>query len=213
MKIVNVIGGLGNQMFQYAFAVALKCRDPKETIYIDTQHYKNAFIKTYHGNNFYHNGYEIDTVFPNASVKPAGISDLMKVSYYIPNQILARAIRRLLPKRKTEFLAYQQPYIFIPEALEIKENCYYDGYWMSPLYFDAYRDEIIKEFEFRPFDTKENLELQSLLLRDNSVTIHIRRGDYVGTKTLGGICTLNYYCNAIREARKKIENTVFFVIF
>ena len=64
MKIVNIIGGLGNQMFQYAFAVAWKARRPQEKVYVDTQHYKNAFIKVYHGNNFYHNGYEIDKVFP-----------------------------------------------------------------------------------------------------------------------------------------------------
>jgi hypothetical protein len=211
MKIVNIIGGLGNQMFQYAFAVALKCKDPEEKVYVDTQHYKNAFIKEYHGNDFYHNGYEVDEVFPNASIKPASAWDLMKVSYYIPNQVLARAVRRLLPKRKTEFVADQQPYVFIPGALNEVGDCYFDGYWMSPLYFDDYRNEIIKEFEFRPFDTKENLELQPLLLKDNSITIHIRRGDYVGSKTLGGICTLNYYRNAINEAKKVIDNPVFFV--
>ena len=211
MKIVNVIGGLGNQMFQYAFAVALKCGSPQELVYVDTQHYKNAFIKKYHGNNFYHNGYEIDKVFPNASIKSAGICDLMKVSYYIPNQVLARAVRRFLPKRKTEFVADQQPYKFIPEAIAVKGDCYYDGYWMSPQYFDAYRDEIIKEFEFRAFDTKDNNDLQPLLLKDNSITIHIRRGDYVGSTTLGGICTITYYRNAILEARKHIAHPEFFV--
>lgn len=211
MKIVNIIGGLGNQMFQYAFAVSWKMRHPKEDVYVDTQHYKNAFIKVYHGNNFYHNGYEIDKVFPNASIKPAGALDLMKVSFYIPNQIIARAVRRLFPKRKSEFVADQQPYVFLPEALEVSGDCYFDGYWMSPLYFDAYRSHIIKEFTFQPFDTKENQKLVPLLQKDNSLTIHIRRGDYIGSKTLDGICTLDYYRNAIREARKLIKSPVFFI--
>lgn len=211
MKIVNVIGGLGNQMFQYAFAVALKARYPDEDVYVDTQHYKNAFIKVYHGNNFYHNGYEVDKVFPNASIKPAGAWDLMKVSFYIPNQILARAVRRFLPKRKTEFVADQEPYTFLPEALEVKDDCYYDGYWMSPFYFDKYRDRIVKELEFKPFTTKENKEYERLLREENSVTIHIRRGDYVGSGNLGGICTLDYYRKAIKEARKLITHPVFFV--
>ena len=81
MKIVNIIGGLGNQMFQYAFAVALRKKHPDEAVYVDTQHYRNAFIKKYHGNNFYHNGYEIDKVFPRAGIKAAGAWDLMKVSF------------------------------------------------------------------------------------------------------------------------------------
>lgn len=211
MKIVNIIGGLGNQMFQYAFAVALKARYPLEEIYIDTQHYKNAFIKVYHGNNFYHNGYEIDKVFPNASIKSAQAWELIKVSVYMPNQIIARAMRRLLPKRKTEFIADQQPYMFLPEVFAINGDCYFDGYWMSPHYFDKYRDEILEEFSFRPFDTGKNLSLEEMLKMDNSITIHIRRGDYVGSSTLGGICTLEYYRNAISKARSIINNPVFFV--
>ena len=211
MKIVNIIGGLGNQMFQYAFAVAWKARRPQEKVYVDTQHYKNAFIKVYHGNNFYHNGYEIDKVFPNASIKPAGVWDLMKVSFYIPNQVFARVVRRFFPKRKTEFVADQKPYVFLPEALTVEGDYYFDGYWMTPLYFDAYRDEILKEFPFRPFDTKANQDLEPVLKQDNSVTIHIRRGDYVGSTTLGAICTLDYYRSAICEVRKVISNPEFFV--
>lgn len=211
MKIVNIIGGLGNQMFQYAFAVALKHENANEEVYVDTQHYKNAFIKSYHGNNFYHNGYEVEKVFPNASIKQASPWNLMKVSYYIPNQVFARAVRRLLPKRKTEFVADLQPYVFIPEAMSVGGNCYFDGYWMSPKYYTSCRNEILKEFKFRPFDTKENIELASLMHKDNSITIHIRRGDYVGSNTLGGICTLTYYRNAIHEARKIISEPVFFV--
>lgn len=211
MKIINIIGGLGNQMFQYAFALSWKARSPEEEVYVDTQHYKNAFIKVYHGNNFFHNGYEINKRFPNATIKPARTWDLMQVSFYIPNQILARAVRRYFPKRKTEFVADQQPYVFLPEATKISGDCYFDGYWMSPKYFDEYRSLILKEFAFRPFDTHENLELERLLESDKSVTVHIRRGDYVGSSTLGGICTLEYYRNAIKKIREIIHNPEFFV--
>lgn len=211
MKIVNIIGGLGNQMFQYAFAVAWKARNPEEKIYVDTQHYKNAFIKTYKGNNFYHNGYEIDRVFPFASIKSAKICDLLKISYYIPNYFLARAVRRYFPKRNSEYVAYNYPYKFLPDVFHVKGDCYFDGYWMSPLYFDDYRNEILKEFTFRPFDTQENKKLEMLLLSNHSVTIHIRRGDYVGSSNLGGICSLDYYRKAICKARKVISKPVFFV--
>lgn len=136
---------------------------------------------------------------------------MIKVSFYLPNQILARIVRRYFPKRKSEFVADQEPYIFKPEALTVNGDCYFDGYWMSPLYFNSYREAILKEFEFKPFDTKENLEYEKLLKKDNSITIHIRRGDYVGSNTLGGICTIRYYRNAIRQAREHISNPVFFI--
>ena len=49
MKIVNIIGGLGNQLFQYAFAVALKTHHPDEEVLIDTSHFHTIFFKKYKG--------------------------------------------------------------------------------------------------------------------------------------------------------------------
>lgn len=211
MKIVNIIGGLGNQMFQYAFAIALKRQHPDEEVKIDTILYRAPLIKKIKGNNFYHNGYEIQSVFPYALLPQASFLDLIRVSYYIPNYILYKAARKVLPYRKSEFIqTYKDAYIFDPSILNSNAS-YFEGYWMSPSYFDFCRDEMLKVFCFSEFDTEDNQKLASLLASDNSVTIHIRRGDYVGAESFKDICTLSYYRNAIAEARKQIETPVFFV--
>ena len=103
MKIVNITGGLGNQMWQYAFAMALKHKHPNEEVYIDTQHYHTIFFKKFKGINL-HNGYEIDKVFPKAKMPVAGFRQLAKISYWVPNYVLSRLGRKFLPLRKTEYV-------------------------------------------------------------------------------------------------------------
>ncbi len=211
MKIVNIIGGLGNQMFQYAFAVALQRKYPEERVLIDTQLYSFPLLKTYKGNNFYHNGFEIQQIFPNASVPIASFKEIAEVSYYIPNYILNKAIKRFVHHRKSEFIqSYKEAYVFNSNVFKSNAS-YFDGYWMSPAYFDFCRNDILKIYAFSDFKSAENKELAFLLKSKNSVTMHIRRGDYVGAENFKDICTLAYYRNAVIEVRKIISNPEFFI--
>ena len=84
MNIIWIDGGLGNQMFQYAFAVALKKENPDEAVYVDTHHFNYLFVKKYKTSNL-HNGYELEKLFSNIDIEKAPISMLMKVTNYIPN--------------------------------------------------------------------------------------------------------------------------------
>ncbi len=211
MKIVNVIGGLGNQMFQCAFAIALK-EIFNEDVYIDIHHYKNPYPKTFRGNNFFHNGYEVSKLFRNFDLPIASPAQVMKYSYYIPNYYISRIARRLLPIRNTEYVqSYMEAYNYRRDDSIFQDKKYFEGYWMTPLYFNAYRNIIIEKFRFKSFDTIENILIEQKLKSSNSITVHIRRGDYVGSSSFGGICTLTYYRNAIREARKFIQNPEFYI--
>lgn len=199
MKIVNIIGGLGNQMFQYAFALSLKNRFPEEEILIDTTHFKHIFMKKFRGANL-HNGYEIEKVFPNANLKHASCRQLMRVTWYMPNYLLSRVVRKVLPKRKTEYI---QPLVssfaHLPEVYDIKGNCYYEGIWESVKNYMPCRGVIKQVFAHsEPEDTK-NKEFIKNMDTTESVGIHIRRGDYLYEPAFMNICDLDYYERAIAE--------------
>jgi hypothetical protein len=208
MKIVNIIGGLGNQLFQYAFAVALKTYHPEEEVYIDTSHFHSLFFKKYKGRNL-HCGYEMSKLLAKADIPEAKWYQIARVSSYIPNYLLSRFIRKYLPKRGCEYLE-KGDYLYDPEALQQKGNLYYEGYWQVANYFIPIRKRIKEAFQFKPLD-QLNLDFVVNMQREYSVSIHVRRGDYVKNKGFGGICNLGYYMNAIEYVMKHIEKPVFYV--
>ena len=196
MKIVNIIGGLGNQMFQYAFAVALKKENPDEMVYLDTHHFNYLFVKKYKTSNL-HNGYELEKLFSNIDIEKAPISMLMKVTNYIPNFFLSRVARKVLPKRHTEYVAkLSESQTYIPGILSLAGNVYYEGYWQVAQYYINCREELHRAF-VHPMPNEYNARLIKEITNSNSVGIHVRRGNYLLSPTYSGICNLEYYKKAI----------------
>ncbi|MCH5237664.1 MAG: alpha-1,2-fucosyltransferase [Muribaculaceae bacterium] len=209
MKIVNITGGLGNQMFQYAFALALKHQFPKEKVLIDIQHYNSLFFKKFKGINL-HNGFELNDLFPNAPLKIANSNDIRKVSYWIPNYVISRIARRLLPKKRSEYVApYSLNYSF-DEQFFRDGDCYYEGYWQSPKYFKEIKD-YLKEIFSHPLPNEYNFRLIEEITNCNSVGIHVRRGDYLKEPEFRGLCGINYYKNAIDKITEEVGDCKFFI--
>lgn len=195
MRIVNITGGLGNQMFQYAFALSLKKAFPDELVVIDISHYRSIFFKRFKGINL-HNGFEIDKVFPEANLPIARFKQIAKVSYYIPNYVLSRLGRILLPRRKTEFIPpYGKNYSYVPEAYQ-PGNRYYEGYWQCIKYFEPIKQQIQKVFT-HPKPDAYNKELIDRICACSSVGIHVRRGDYLSEPEFRNICGVSYYKKGI----------------
>lgn len=196
MKIVNVIGGLGNQMFQVAFALAIKWNSPDEDVLIDIQQFRHPFVKSFRGVNFCHNGYEVDNYFLKASLPIASALQVAKVSYYLPNYLLNRICRKILPQRKSEFKQFNS-YIFNPKVFDIKEDCYFEGYWQHYKYYVGIRDNLIQAFQF-PIPNENNSKTADIIKLTASIGIHVRRGDYVNNRGFGGVCNLEYYLKALK---------------
>lgn len=210
MKVVNISGGLGNQMFQYAFALYLKNEFPQEEIYLDTSHYHTLFFKHYKGINL-HNGFELSNLFPKACLPVAGFKELRKVSYYVPNYVLSRIARKYLPLRKSEYIEpFENIFLYDGTIANMKGNCYYEGYWQCPEYFNAIKGELNEIFV--PSEPNEyNRSLIREIENTNSIGIHVRRGDYLKEPEYADICNLEYYKKAIEKVVTTNGNHCFFI--
>lgn len=201
MKIVSLFGGLGNQMFDYAFSLALKKQYPNEDILLDA-HLLNTL---------YEYGFELHTVFPDLEYKLATKKQVNSVSRYFGNYYVSRFMRSLLPTRKSEFIE-RIPDGFDSEVYNQNGDRYYIGYWHG---FDYYKDiigEIQDSFVFKN-PNGYNESMGSEMAECNSVGIHVRRGDYLKAKhaEFGQAITLDYYKDAISLLYSKNENYRFYI--
>lgn len=210
MKIVNIMGGLGNQMFQYAFAFSLKDRFPQEEVLIDTSHYGHIFFKKYKGANL-HNGFEIKKIFPKADIKVAKPWQLIRVTWYMPNYVLSRVLRRLLPIRKTEIIQGAIDYFAHHEEYynQVGDR-YYEGIWESVRNYLPIRKKI-QDIYAHGTPNKTNARYIADMESQESVGIHIRRGDYLSSPEFMGICDLEYYSRGIKEIVSDGKKHVFYI--
>jgi len=196
MKIVNIIGGLGNQMFQYAFAMALKEKFPDEEVLIDTSHFKHVFIKKFRASNL-HRGFEIDKLFPKACLPVATGRQLWRVTHFVPNYALSRLARKLMPVKPTELIqSGEDYYAYNPAVFERDGDCYYEGIWGAVQYRIPIRAKLQQIFA-HPDPDEANADFIRQIENEGSVGMHIRRKDYLQNKALCGICDLDYYRRAI----------------
>lgn len=202
MIIIKIIGGLGNQMFQYAFYKFLlsKNLDTK----IDISAFNNCQI---------HNGYELEKVF---SVKPikASIEECYEAG--LPRGGHFNRILRKLHITKNKGTYYQQGVIeslqYEPNKFNFNGNMYLDGYWSSYKWFQDIFDDIKNDFKFKHKLDDENKHIANDIINSNSISLHIRRGDYLKYDIYQGICTLDgYYKKAIEYILERVENAKFFI--
>lgn len=192
MKIVNILGGLGNQMFVYAMYLALKEAHPDEDVYICKRSYNGYPL---------HNGYELNRVF-HANAPEASVWQLAKIAYPYWNYRTWQLMRHLFPRRSC-MLSGTEDIPFDYENVTRKEDGFYDGYWQNENNFLPIRNKILEAFRFPEFIDDNNKSLAKLIASKNTVSCHVRRGDYL-KDPLYGVCTSEYYVKAIDEINRKV---------
>ena len=199
MIISRLIGGLGNQMFQYAVGRSLAIANSCE-LKLDVSGFENYTL---------HNGYELD-IF---NIK-AGIANSKEVSRLVSKQsrLMRFVFRKLKIKKSTHFL--EKSFTFDHNFFDAKPPVYLDGYWQSYKYFESIEPQLKQEFSLKNSISRLNLDISEQISSVNAVSVHIRRGDYVSNKhtnSVHGLCSLDYYRAAIQTITERVENPFFFI--
>lgn len=201
MKVVRILGGLGNQMFQYALFLALKKAFPQEEIKVDTSVFLSYKV---------HNGLELGKIF-GVDLPQASLEQLKKLCRYTSNYTFKRIFKKLKLYKKTECFEAKD-YTFNETVLTRAGDRIFDGYWQNHHYFENVFDEVRAAYRFPEFTDENNSEMAEKIRQcDNSVSIHVRRGDYLKAPNYAGLCGKDYYKRAIAHILRDRRTPVFFI--
>ena len=192
MIITRIIGGLGNQMFQYALGRSLALQSGQE-LKLDLSGFAKYPLRKFKLDNF-----ALDVRIANEE-EINGMRDGWLSKYDFP-----------LKKRHIA----ETQFDFIPEIMSLRHGVYLDGYWQSELYFKQVETQIREDFQFRMPISDMNKKLAEDIQSGKSLSLHIRRGDYVEdeeTRAVHGHCSLEYYNKAVDYMAEREENLCIYV--
>ncbi len=197
MKTIKLIGGLGNQMFQYALYKAMKCKGQKVRI-DDYTYFKNEHCPS-------HATYRLD-IF-DLKYKSIRCNILLLMKLFLERFLNRLGLNITLIKKYNEKVVSSYD-----DSIFATDNKYIIGFWQTEKYFKDIANEIKTDFSYKGKWSHKNLEYKKMMQNTDSVSVHIRRGDYLNLSTIyGGICTENYYQNAIDYIRNIEKNPIFYV--
>jgi hypothetical protein len=96
----------------------------------------------------------------------------------------------------------------------LSNNTLIEGYWQSEKYFIHQKEVIREKYIFKPPVSDQNFRILTKIINSNSVSVHIRRGDYAGNNIINGIHGLvekAYYESCISHVSSRIDNPIFFL--
>lgn len=193
MITTHISGGLGNQFFQYSTgrALAYKLNLPLK---LDLRVYSDPH---------YLREYVLDKFSIDAKVS---LSPMLDYLHYMES--------RWIPFFSKQRVFGEEKLSYDPDLLMQPDDTYLLGHWQSEKYFLSIKEKIKQELSYKYDIGAEYSRYKSLINSSNSVSLHIRRGDYVSdatTNSVHGICTLQYYYHALDIISTKLSKPHIFV--
>lgn len=193
MIVIQLMGGLGNQMFQYAFGryLSIKYKIP---LFLDKSVYTNGQSER---------NFDLE-IFKIKNVESGEIVNLNKYNFQHYFQL-----------NEHHFHFDSKAFSVIKNISELTENQNYmliiHGYWQSYRYFKKIEPVIRKDFKFSKKLNGKWHKISTEIKKVNAVMINVRRGDYLQKLDYHGVVDISYLTKAIKYLRKKVENPVFYV--
>jgi len=191
MIIVKLKGGMGNQMFQYALGRALSIKNNTAlgfdlSFLLDRTPRKHFTLRNY----------DLDLFNISSEIVP---QSKIPTNYRKPKSKIGLCFKIL----KTKFYkikGIEKSFNFDSSILSMGDDSYLDGYWQSPKYFEGIEEIIRKDFTLKnplPFNIQNLIEV---VKQENSLCVHVRRGDYVGNSH-HEVVNKQYYDKALEKVK------------
>ena len=205
--VIRLQGGLGNQMFQYAFGLALAAKGSAEVLF-DGAKYSQSEAQRKKSDK---RAYELK--YFKADVRFAPESQLKNWVKKKEKNFFKKFFHFVMGKSRPALFEEKDCSVFYPEFFNICKDSYYTGYFQTEKYFRDKRNAVLQAFSLKNPVNSENAAMLDKIKGVNAVSLHVRRGDYLLAKNqaLLGLCSLDYYKKAIDYIASRVENPHFFL--
>ncbi len=202
MVIIKISGGLGNQLFQFALGVALEERCGFQVKY-DIQEFNNIGLRKF----------ELDKLVEDLPI--ASECEII-CKYNFAEKIKFQLSKILGFRFGFNRIRYylENGFRFDDKVFLLGDDVYLSGYWQSEKYFVPFKEKLLEKIKVSKCNSIEINQFLKQILEANSVSIHVRRGDYITNSKVNaiyGTCDLSYYERAIHRISSLFSGLTFFV--
>lgn len=200
MVIVRLFGGLGNQLFQYATARRV-AHINNVPLKLDVSGFESYKLHRYSLKHF------------NILEEFASSDEIARFNGRGLVCHISLWVQKLLPHYRRKRVI-ERHFNFDANILKISDNVYLNGYWQSEKYFKDIETLLRQELTLKAAPDSANVAMGEWIRGVRSVSLHIRRRDYVSdpaTQQIHGTCSLDYYAAAIAKLSEGVEDPYFFV--
>lgn len=202
MIYVRLKGGMGNQMFQYAFGYSIAAK--LETGFsLDLSN----LLDRNKGADFVYRDYDLPIfqVEENFLTSP----DILRLVFRLKHNRVSKAVGKLALRGKR--YTKEAHFHFQPSLLHhAADNTLYEGWFQSPKYFAEVETDIRRHFQFRNPVLDYSKALHQRIQQSNAICLNVRRTDFLKVDTLNAT-NLDYFLRAAEYMGEKVANPHFFI--